>query len=112
MKADVKEFSTQLVAIVLALSALLVLSFSDVARAQSSEDITLDEPDSSLLDDTSEDTTSTEDTATTKEAAGVPDTGFAPSNRVAASALVFVGGVALGGIFGFGYLKLRNKQQS
>lgn len=106
MKVDIKEFANQAVAIVMAITAVLMLSFSGVARAQSSEEITLDEPDSVLLEDTAEDTSSTEATA------GVPDTGFAPSNRVAASAMVFIGGAAIGGAIGLGFLKLKQKQQN
>lgn len=111
MKVDIKEFTNQSIAIVLAISAILMLSFSGAVRAQQSEELNLDEPDSVLLDDTTEDVTLTEDTATTEEA-GVPDTGFAPSNRVATSALVFMGGAAIGGAIGFGFLKLRQNRQN
>lgn len=49
-------------------------------------------------------------TTTLPETGGVPDSGIAPSSKTAQTAMVFVGGSALGAAVGLGVVTLRKKK--
>ena len=99
-----KKYTHKLIASFMALSLLLTPS---VALAQSVEDVTVGDDEFTTLD--VDETTETTDA----EVAGVPDTGFAPTdNKLIASSSIFIGGAALGGLIGLGYVQLKKRKQN
>lgn len=90
--------------------SFILLSFSLVTigvHAQADPIPIDEEPDTTLLDEEPEEEVPAEETK-----AGAPDTGIAPSeNRLVASSLVFIGGAALGGALGFGFVQYKRKSQ-
>ncbi len=91
-------------------SLALILNFASMplmAHAQSTIDV-----ESDAQDEGNDGATNVSAEETAEPAVKSPDTGIAPQSGPMMSMMVFVGGAALGGAIGFGYIQLKKRNQN